>query len=106
MEVVTFQGESYPFFQTLGNAAQFAIPYAKHFCKGKGWDIGFGKEEWKFPGARSIDQVMNDGYRSHHNLIYFLFHLLGTAVSGPFNKYQIKNKLKEVTLRRRENRIN
>jgi len=26
----------------------------------------------------------------HHNLIYFLFHLLGTAVSGPFNKEQMK----------------
>ena len=64
MEIVEFQGEVYPKFQTLGNASQFAIPYAKFFCKGNGYDIGFCKEEWKFPGARGIDFTVGDGYHA------------------------------------------
>ena len=62
MEFVVFEGEKYPFFQTKGNASQFSIPFALHFCKGKGYDIGFCKEEWKFPGAIGIDIGLNNGY--------------------------------------------
>jgi hypothetical protein len=39
----------YPAFQAQGNAAQFAIPFAKHVCSGTGVDVGCNREEWKFP---------------------------------------------------------
>ena len=55
MELVTFDNTNYPKFQATGNASQFAIPFAKHFCKGYGYDIGYSREEWKFPDARGID---------------------------------------------------
>ena len=64
METVEFRGVTYPAFQATGNAAQFAIPFAKHFCKGHGYDIGFSREEWKFPGAQGIDFTMGDGYHA------------------------------------------
>jgi hypothetical protein len=54
MEFIHFKEHKYPYFQALGNASQFSIPYAKHYCKGIGYDIGFCKEEWKFPGAIGI----------------------------------------------------
>jgi predicted SAM-dependent methyltransferase len=50
----------YPEFQSQGNAAQFAIPYAKHVCKGVGVDIGCNREEWKFPGANPVDPAINE----------------------------------------------
>lgn len=50
MELIKFKNKTYPKFQSEGNAAQFAIPYAKHFCKGTGIDVGCNREEWKFPG--------------------------------------------------------
>jgi SAM-dependent methyltransferase len=64
MQVVTYRQQNYPFFQTVGNASQFSIPYAQHFCKGNGYDIGFCKEEWKFPGATGIDLCLNNGYHA------------------------------------------
>lgn len=64
MELVNYKGETYPNFQTKGNASQFAIPFAKHFCVGKGYDIGFCKEEWKFPGAIGIDECLNNGFNA------------------------------------------
>jgi SAM-dependent methyltransferase len=64
MEFVEFKGNQYFKFQSEGNASQFAIPYAKHFCKGVGYDIGFCKEEWKYPGAIGIDENMGNGYNA------------------------------------------
>tara|TARA_Y100000590_G_C15619920_1_gene977165 strand:+ start:496 stop:1002 length:507 start_codon:yes stop_codon:yes gene_type:complete len=55
MEIIEYENSLYPKFQSEGNAAQFAISYAKKFCKGKGYDIGFCKEEWKFPNSIGID---------------------------------------------------
>lgn len=55
IETIEFKGDIYPKFQSEGNAAQFAIPFAKHFCKGVGYDIGYNKPEWKFPGSVGID---------------------------------------------------
>jgi len=52
---IEFQGEKYPSFQSEGNASQFAIPFAKKFCSGYGVDIGFCKDDWKFPGAIGVD---------------------------------------------------
>jgi SAM-dependent methyltransferase len=64
MEFVTFKNIKYLDFQSLGNASQFAIPYAKYYCKGVGYDIGFCKEEWKFPGAIGIDLSLDDGFHA------------------------------------------
>ena len=53
MDTVNFKGFEYPAFQAQGNAAQFAIPYAKHVCVGIGYDIGCGKPEWAFQIGRA-----------------------------------------------------
>jgi hypothetical protein len=66
MQLIEYKGNTYPLFQSKGNAAQFAIPYAIHYCKGIGYDIGFCKEEWKLPNAIGIDQNLNDGYDDMH----------------------------------------
>lgn len=55
MNLIEFNNKKYPKMQSDGNAAQFAIPYAKHFCFGKGYDIGCGKIEWAYPGSFPID---------------------------------------------------
>lgn len=59
IEIITFKEKNYPKFQSEGNAAQFAIPYAKHFCKGEGVDVGCMKPEWAFPGAYLVDPILN-----------------------------------------------
>lgn len=60
MELITFKNKNYPKFQSEGNAAQFAIPYAKHFCKGEGIDVGCNRQEWQFPGSIAVDPAIND----------------------------------------------
>ena len=65
MDLIEFNGKIYPLFQSLGNASQFAIPFAKHFCNGVGYDIGFCKEEWKYPGALGIDYSLDDGFHAN-----------------------------------------
>ena len=40
VENIEYKGDKYPSFQTIGNASQFAIPFAKHVCKVFGYDIG------------------------------------------------------------------
>lgn len=57
-----YKGNDYPNFQTQGFAAQFAIPFAKHFCKGKGLDIGCMKPDWAYPGAIMIDPKLDPTY--------------------------------------------
>jgi SAM-dependent methyltransferase len=66
MNIIEYKGHQYPKFQAEGNAAQFAIPFAKHFCKGYGFDIGFCKEDWKLPGAIGIDESLHDGFHADH----------------------------------------
>ena len=57
MQIIEYKGDKYPHFQSIGNASQFAIPYAKYICTGKGYDIGCMKKEWSFPGSTPIDSV-------------------------------------------------
>ena len=61
MNIIKYKGRDYPHFQAEGNASQFAIPFAKHFCKGYGIDIGCNRQEWAFPGAIGVDLNFNDG---------------------------------------------
>jgi predicted SAM-dependent methyltransferase len=62
MKTIKFKNKIYPFFQSIGNASQFAIPYAKHVCIGEGYDIGCMKKEWSFPNSIPIDLSFNDGF--------------------------------------------
>ena len=62
IEVIDFKGDVYPAFQSSGNAARFIIPFALEVCKGKGYDIGCCKEEWKLPNSIGIDLVFKDEY--------------------------------------------
>ena len=59
-ETILYAGKIYPKFQTEGNASQFAIPFAKKFCKGVGYDIGCNRIDWSFPGSIPVDLVFND----------------------------------------------
>lgn len=60
MDVIEFRGDIYPHFQSTGNASKFAMPFAKEVLKGDIiYDIGYAKEEWKFPKAIGID--LKDG---------------------------------------------
>jgi len=65
MELIFFENEKYPYFQSIGNASQFSIPFAQYFCKGKGYDIGFCREEWKLSNAIGIDICLNNGYHAN-----------------------------------------
>ena len=64
MNIISFKDKNYPAFQSIGNASQFAIPYAKYFCQGKGYDIGCNKLEWAFPDAIPIDLNFKDNYNA------------------------------------------
>jgi predicted SAM-dependent methyltransferase len=65
MDTISFNGFEYPAFQAKGNAAQFAIPYAKHVCVGIGYDIGCNKPEWAFPGAIPIDPEIDEQWHAN-----------------------------------------
>lgn len=52
--IFTFKGNQYPAVLERGNAAQFIVPMAKHFCVGKGYDVGCGK--YPLEGSIPIDK--------------------------------------------------
>lgn len=62
IEIIKFQQKTYPAFQAKGNAAQFAIPFAKHVCVGTGYDIGCNRAEWSLPGSIPIDPAIDKKY--------------------------------------------
>lgn len=62
IETINFENTEYPIFQSQGFASQFAFPYAKNVCKGKGYDIGCMKKEWALPGSVPIDLSFDDDY--------------------------------------------
>jgi len=61
MDVIEFRGQIYPKFQSTGNAARFIMPFAREVLKGLVFDIGYSKEEWKFPGSIGVDLADNNG---------------------------------------------
>jgi predicted SAM-dependent methyltransferase len=63
---ISFNNREYPEHQSTGNAAQFAIPFAQHYCEGVGYDIGCMKKEWAFPGAIPIDITFPDPYHAQN----------------------------------------
>jgi len=60
MEYVIYKEKKYPFYQSIGFAAQFIFPYVSYVCKGVGYDIGCMKKEWAYPGAIPVDKVFDD----------------------------------------------
>jgi SAM-dependent methyltransferase len=49
----SYRGELFPEYLKHGNAMQFSQPFALHFCKGIGVDVGPGK--WPLPGAIPVE---------------------------------------------------
>ena len=78
IETITYKQSKYPKFQTEGYASQFAIPYAKHVCKGIGVDVGCNRDEWAFPGSIPIDPNIDPLYDAlnfpkHANELDYIF---------------------------------
>ncbi len=74
INTINFNGTSYPKFQSEGYAAQFAIPFAKHVCKGIGYDIGCNRVDWAYPGAIPIDlQLGTDALNLPEEPVDYIF---------------------------------
>ena len=91
IETIHFKGETFPMFQAQGNAAQFALPFAKKVCKGTGFDIGFCKLEWKFPGAVGIDLCVDDEYNAF-NLPDYTVDYIFSSHTNPLSNLQLNQK--------------
>ena len=65
---IQYNNKIYPELQTQGFASQYAFPFAKKFCSGKGYDIGCMKEEWALPGAIPVDINLDNNSYSAYNL--------------------------------------
>ena len=63
--VFEYKGKIYPTCIKEGNAAGYVVPFASHFCKGKGLDIG-GFFEWTYPGATPINILIEDKWDAYH----------------------------------------
>lgn len=96
IETVKFKNKEYPKFQTIGNASQFAIPFAVHVCKGVGYDIGCNRVEWALPGSIPIDPNINPDTNgtclpiSTNGLVDYIFssHCLEHIAGDWFNTLQ------------------
>ena len=66
IEIINFNNEVYPFFQTEGFASKYCFPFAREVCKGIGYDIGCMKKEWAFPGSIPIDLSFDDKYHANN----------------------------------------
>jgi len=64
MKTIKYNGKDYLSFQADGFAAQFAFPFAKHFCAGTGYDIGCNRKEWALPGAIPVDLNFDDEWEA------------------------------------------
>jgi SAM-dependent methyltransferase len=50
-----YKGKEYPEYEKTGFASRFAFPFAAEVCHGVGYDIGYGKPDWGFPGSILIE---------------------------------------------------
>ena len=66
MKTIEYNHVIYPAIQGEGNSAQYAIPFAKKFCQGVGYDIGCNRLEWAFPGAQAIDLQFADEWDAYN----------------------------------------
>ncbi len=65
VDIIEYKVKTYPKLQSEGNASQYIKPFAKKFCNGVGYDIGYNREEWKYEGAIGIDINKGDGYHAN-----------------------------------------
>lgn len=64
--IYEYKGKSYPQYLKEGNAVSHCIPFAKHFCKGNGIDIG-GTPDWHLPGSLPVN-IDLDNVEDAHSL--------------------------------------
>lgn len=64
MEKVRYKRHAYPAFQATGNAARFAFPFFREFCKGNnGCEVGCNRRDWAFnPDADLVDPEITPVY--------------------------------------------
>lgn len=62
LEFIEFEGNTYPKFQSEGNAARWIMPLAQYYCVGVGLDVGYSKEKWMLPGAIGIEPSIDPQY--------------------------------------------
>lgn len=55
-----YKEKTYPYYLKDGHHSQYISPIANKFCGGKGIDIGFAKEEWKFEKATDFCDLLLD----------------------------------------------
>lgn len=60
IETVEYKNEKFLKIQAEGYCTQYAMPFAKKFCVGEGYDIGCNRLEWALPGATPIDLAFPD----------------------------------------------
>lgn len=61
IEIIEFNEVDYPALQGRGHASKFAFPFAKEILKDKtvGFDVGYFKPEWQYPGSIGIEPSIN-----------------------------------------------
>lgn len=67
IQTITHNGNTYPAFQSEGNAMQFAKAYAQKVCTGYGLDIGCNRHQWLYEDANGtkaipVDPLINEEY--------------------------------------------
>lgn len=60
IETISYKNKKFPKLQSEGFCTQYAMPFAKKFCIGEGYDIGCNRSEWALPGSTPIDLVFPD----------------------------------------------
>jgi SAM-dependent methyltransferase len=66
MKFVEHENKIYPALQTNGNAARFALPFAKELLQGNGLDIGCNNPKWAYPGSIMIDLMIDDEWDAYN----------------------------------------
>lgn len=93
--IFEFHGALYPSYLKGGNAMQFVMPAALHFCTGRGLDVGASR--WPLPGAIPIDLASGgDAMNLPEGPFDFIFssHMLEHAVNHVAALEHWKTRLK------------
>lgn len=68
LQFIYHNGNKYPKFQSEGNAAKFAIPFAENILSGEGMDIGCNNPTWAYTYAAMLVDPEIDPTYSASNL--------------------------------------